>query len=178
MTVTRRQARGGRLPPQPRLLPKFLAEQQVAMDRPSVVAGAGNIGCFGGGLSASAGRRISLLARPRVIEEVGRCGLTLTSLEGSSWHVASQQIKLSEDPRILAEASMVLVTVKSADTAEVADAIARHAPTDAIIVSLQNGVANMPVLRNGLPGMTVLAAMVPFNVIAMGEGRFHRATSG
>jgi 2-dehydropantoate 2-reductase len=34
------------------------------------------------------------------------------------------------------------------------------------------------VLRGRLPGRTVLAAMVPFNVIAAGEGRFHRATSG
>ena len=147
-------------------------------DRPIVVAGAGSIGCFVGGLLAGAGRRVSLLARPRMIAEIKRFGLTLTSLEGSSWHVASQQLKLSEDPNVLAEASVVLVTVKSADTAGIADAIALHAPPDAVIVSLQNGVANAAVLRDRLPGRTVLAAMVPFNVIAAGEGRFHRATSG
>ena len=157
---------------------EILSGAWMTQDRPIVVAGAGSIGCFVGGLLASAGRRVSLLARPRVIEEIVRGGLTLTSLEGSSWHVASQQIKLSEDPKILAEARVVLVAVKSADTAEVADAIARQAPRDAIVVSLQNGVANASVLRDRLPGMTVLAAMVPFNVIAMGEGRFRRATSG
>ena len=150
----------------------------MSQDRPIVVAGAGSIGCFVGGLSASAGHRVSLLARPRVIAEIERFGLTLTSLEGASWHVASQQVKLSEDPKILAEAGVVLVTVKSADTAEVADAIARYAPQDAVVVSLQNGVANAAMLRGRLAGMTVLAAMVPFNVIAAGEGRFHRATSG
>jgi 2-dehydropantoate 2-reductase len=150
----------------------------MQQDRPIVVAGAGSIGCFVGGLAACAGRRVSLLARPRMIAEIERFGLTLTSLEGSSWHVASQQLKLSEDPSLLAEASVALVTVKSADTAEIADAIARHAPPDAVIVSLQNGVANAGVLRSRLPGRTVLAAMVPFNVIAAGEGRFHRATSG
>jgi 2-dehydropantoate 2-reductase len=150
----------------------------MAEDRPIVVAGAGSIGCFVGGVSASAGRRVSLLARPRVIAEIERFGLTLTSLEGSTWHVASQQLKLSDDPAVLAEASAVLVTVKSADTAEVADAIAQYARPDAVIVSLQNGIANVPVLRERLPGRTVLAAMVPFNVIAAGEGRFRRATSG
>jgi 2-dehydropantoate 2-reductase len=143
-----------------------------------VVAGAGSIGCFVGGLLAGAGRAVSLLARPRVIAEIEGFGLNLTSLEGSSWHVASQQVKLSDDPNVMADAGMVLVTVKSADTSEVADAIARHAPTGAVIVSLQNGVANAAVLRRLLPGRTVLAAMVPFNVIAAGEGRFHRATSG
>ena len=143
-----------------------------------MVAGAGSIGCYIGGVFAHAGRRVSLLARPRVIAEIERFGLTLTSLQGSSWHVASQQITLSDDPKVMADAGAVLVTVKSADTAEIADAIARHAPPDAVIVSLQNGIANVPLLRERLPGRTVLAAMVPFNVIAAGEGQFHRATSG
>ena len=47
-----------------------------------------------------------------------------------------------------------------------------------MVVSLQNGVGNVAVLRNRLPGRRVLGGMVPFNVIALGEGRFHRATSG
>ncbi len=72
----------------------------------------------------------------------------------------------------------MLVTVKSADTAGIADVIARHAPADAVIVSLQNGVGNVPVLRERLPGRRVLAGMVPFNVIARAPGQFHRATSG
>jgi 2-dehydropantoate 2-reductase len=150
----------------------------MEQDRPIVVAGAGSIGCFVGGLAARAGRRVSLLARPRVIAEIEQFGLTLTSLEGASWHVASRQIALSGDPKILSDAAVVLVAVKSTDTAEIADAIARHAPEDCVIVSLQNGIANVPLLRARLPGRTVLAAMVPFNVIAAGEGRFHRATSG
>jgi 2-dehydropantoate 2-reductase len=149
-----------------------------APDRPIVVAGAGSIGCFVGGLLAGGGRGVSLLARPRLIAEIERYGLNLTSLEGSSWHLASQQIRLSDDPKVLADAGVVLVTVKSADTGEIADAIAAHAPADAVIVSLQNGVANAATLQGRLPGRKVLAAMVPFNVIAAGEGRFHRATSG
>ena len=72
----------------------------------------------------------------------------------------------------------MLVSVKSADTAAVADLIAEHAPTDAVVISLQNGVGNVPVLRQRLPGRRVLAAMVAFNVVSRGEGRFHRATSG
>jgi 2-dehydropantoate 2-reductase len=72
----------------------------------------------------------------------------------------------------------VLVTVKSVDTAEMAEIIASHAPADAVIVSLQNGVGNTALLRERLPGRRVLAAMVPFNVVAPSAGRFHRATSG
>src|SRR6266852_982666 len=147
-------------------------------DRLIGVAGAGSIGCFVGGMVAAAGRRVALLARPRVIEEIQRNGLRLTSFEGFERRIASNQLTLSEDPSILGNTGVVLVTVKSADTAGIADIIAQHAPADAVIVSLQNGVGNVSVLRQRLPGRRVLAGMVPFNVIAPGEGRFHRATSG
>jgi 2-dehydropantoate 2-reductase len=46
------------------------------------------------------------------------------------------------------------------------------------VLSLQNGVDNPAVLRAELHGRPVLAGMVGFNVVHMGEGRFHRATSG
>jgi 2-dehydropantoate 2-reductase len=85
---------------------------------------------------------------------------------------------LSENPDVFSGASVVLVTVKSADTAAMAEIIAQHAPTDAVIVSLQNGVGNVARLREKLPGHRVLGGMVPYNVIALGDGRFHRATSG
>ena len=127
---------------------------------------------------AAAGRRVALLARPRVIEEIEAGGLRLTSFEGLDRKIASSQLTLSDDPAIFGDAGVVLVTVKSADTAEIADIIARHAPADAVIVSLQNGIGNVAVLRERLPGRRVLAAMVPFNVVSAGEGRFHRSTSG
>ena len=147
-------------------------------DKAIGVAGAGSIGCFVGGMCAAAGRKVALLARPRVIQEIEQNGLRLTSFEGFDRSIAASELTLSEDPAIFADVSAVLVTVKSADTAEITDLIAQHAPEDAVIVSLQNGVGNVSVLRQRLPGRRVLAAMVPFNVVAPGEGRFHRATSG
>jgi len=150
----------------------------MIQEKPIGIAGAGSIGCFVGGMYAAAGRRVALLARPRVIGEIEGQGLRLTSFEGFEREIGPRQLTLSDDPAIFADAGVVLVTVKSADTAEIAEAIARHAPTDAVIVSLQNGVGNASVLRQRLPGRLVLAGMVPFNVMARGEGRFHRGTSG
>ena len=147
-------------------------------DSPIGVAGAGSIGCFVGGMLAAGGRRVALLGRPRVIEEIEANGLRLTSFDGLQRQIASNQLVASEQPTILGDVGAVLVTVKSADTAEVVDVIARHAPKDAVIVSLQNGVENVAVLRQRLPGRRVLAGMVPFNVTSPGGGRFHRATSG
>jgi 2-dehydropantoate 2-reductase len=148
------------------------------MDRPIGVAGAGSIGCFVGGMLAAAGCPVALLARPRVIGEIEASGLRLTSFDGFDQTIASSRLTLSDDPSIFSEVAVVLVTVKSADTSEMADLIARYAPPGVVVVSLQNGVGNVALLRDRLPGRRVLGGMVPFNVVGLGEGRFHRSTSG
>jgi 2-dehydropantoate 2-reductase len=147
-------------------------------DRTIGIAGAGSIGCFAGGMLAAGGRRVALLARPRVIAAIEARGLRLTSYQGFDQTLNAKQLTLSDDPSVLKDAGVVLVTVKSADTAAMADIIARHAPPDVVVVSLQNGVGNVTVLRSRLPGRRVLGGMVPFNVVTATEGWFHRATSG
>ena len=147
-------------------------------DRPIGIAGAGSIGCFVGGMLAASGYRVALLARPRLIQEIAGNGLRVSSFDGSERRVAADRLILSDDPSILRDARTVLVTVKSADTGEIAELIARHASTDAAVVSLQNGVGNLSLLRDRLAGRKVLGGMVPFNVVALGDGRFHRSTSG
>src|SRR5207248_4376901 len=105
-------------------------------ERPIGIAGAGSIGCFVGGMLAAGGRRVALLARPRVIGEIEAHGLRLTGFDGFDRRLAASQLTLSEDPDVFADAAVVLVTVKSADTAEMAELIAKHARVDAVIVSL------------------------------------------
>src|SRR5260370_22798334 len=157
---------------------RYEVEQQMNADLAIGVAGAGSIGCFVGGMLATAGRSVAVLARPRVIGEIQAGGLRLTSFEGFDQTVAASRLALSDDPSMFSEVAAVLVTVKSADTSDMADLIARHAPPDVVVVSLQNGVGNVAVLRGRLPRRRVLGGMVPFNVISMGQGRFHRSTSG
>src|ERR1700761_7402136 len=103
-------------------------------DRPVVIAGAGSIGCFVGGMLAAAGRDVALLARPPVIEEIATNGVRLDGFDGlgrggaprglrlrgsggGGRGAAGSQLRLSEDPAILTGAGVVLVTVKSADSA-------------------------------------------------------------
>ncbi len=142
------------------------------------VAGAGAIGCFVGGLLAAAGKRVTLLVRPRIGAEIRAHGLTLTDFSGMAVKLAAEDIGLAEDPSALDDADIVLVTVKSGATAEIAAAIAAHASGDVRVVSLQNGTENATVLREMLPDHDIRAGMVPFNVVPMGQGCFHRATSG
>jgi 2-dehydropantoate 2-reductase len=147
-------------------------------NRTLCVAGAGNIGCYVGGILAAAGRPVTLLARPRIADEIRAQGLRLSGTGGFSVTVRADQLTLTVDPAALSSADIILVTVKSRDTAAMATAIARHAKPGTVVISLQNGVGNVPVLRAAMTGQRVLGGMVPFNVTAPGEGRFHRATTG
>ena len=72
-------------------------------DRPIGIAGAGSIGCFVGGMLAAGGRRVALLARPRLIAEIEANGLRLTSFDGARAEACAGQLALSEDPTIFAE---------------------------------------------------------------------------
>lgn len=158
----------------------------MGLDRTAriAVAGAGSVGCYIGGCLTLAGRDVTLLMRPALAEAVSRRGLRISDLEGSDRILPPVALRLAVDAgAALADAEIVLVTVKSRDTAEMARLIARHAPQDAVVVSLQNGVGNAGVLRERLaPTQRVVAGMVPFNVVPMaddgGPVRFHRATAG
>lgn len=136
------------------------------------------MGCFVGGMLARGVLDVTLLVRPYILEEISRQGLLLTDFGGLDEALNSDLVKLAVAPEAMAQADIILVTVKSGATAEIATQIASYARKDTVIVSLQNGTQNAAVLRERLPGWDVRAGMVPFNVVAMGGGRFHRGTSG
>jgi len=143
-----------------------------------VIAGAGAIGCFVGGLLAAGGRPVTLLGRARVLDPIRQHGVHLTDFSGLDLRVDPEGVRLSETPGCMADAALVLVTVKGGATADMAAEIAAHAPADAPVISLQNGIGHADTLRAALPGRDARAGMVPFNVVPAGPGHWHRATSG
>jgi len=152
-------------------------------DRRIVVTGAGSIGCYAGGCLALAGRRVTLLARPRIEAALRLGGLRVSDLQGRDRSVKREALVVTADPAVaLPEADVILVTVKSGATQDMADLIRAHARPGAVVISLQNGVDNADRLRTGVDGRTVLAGMVPFNVVQSRDGelplRVLRASDG
>ncbi len=143
-----------------------------------VIAGAGSVGCFVGGVLAHGGADVRFLGRERIAAMILEHGLRVTDHEGLDARIEPADLKVSTDPAILSEADIVFVTVKSGATAEMGTLIAARAPETAKIISLQNGVSNADVLRQALPGRDVRAGMIAYNVLNAGAGRFHRGTGG
>jgi 2-dehydropantoate 2-reductase len=138
------------------------------------VFGAGAIGCWVGGRLAAGGSDVTLIGRARVIGELAH-GVKTSDTRGS---VKTATPTVATDAGAVAGADLVLVTVKSAQTADAARELSPFLSAKAVVVSLQNGVRNVPVLRAALPEHTVLAGMVPFNVIRHAAGHYHRASAG
>lgn len=145
-----------------------------------LIAGAGSVGTYAGGCLALADRPVTLLGRAGLMDRLGQGGLRISDLEGRDRQLpAGPTLRLDTDPATaMADAGLILVTVKCADTAGMADLIAQHAPADAIVVSLQNGVGNAGILADKLGASRVVAGMVPFNIVQLPDGRFHRGTGG
>lgn len=81
------------------------------------------------------------------------------------------------DAAALAGAEVVALCTKSQDTQAAAAQVRAHAP-QAWVVSFQNGVSNLGLLREALPGARISAAVVPFNVTSPAPGHYHRGTDG
>jgi len=143
-----------------------------------IIAGAGSIGFFIGGLLQHTGQDVSYLARPHMVEAIGKTGLTLTDYNDFEAHIPANDLSLETDPVCMAEADIILVTVKSKATRGMAGLLSKHATKSTMIISMQNGIRNADILREALPENDVRGAMVPFNVAQMDGGRFHRGTSG
>lgn len=154
----------------------------IGPDARIVVAGAGSIGCYVGACLALAGRNVVFLARPRLVDALRHRGVQISDLDGRDRALLPGAAEATSDPAAaFAGASVILVTVKSGDTSGMADQIRRFAPADALVISLQNGVDNIPLLRSRLGNERVVAGMVPFNVAQTwpdGQPHFHRGTSG
>ena len=134
------------------------------------IVGAGSIGCYLGGRLLAAGADVTLVGRARIGDELRTHGLTLTDYRGGRWQVDAANVAYMTEPDVAATADLVLVTVKSAATASVADALKPLLRPGTVVVSFQNGLGNADVLRAALPQQTVLAGMVPFNVMQPGPG--------
>lgn len=141
------------------------------------ILGAGAVGGYLGGLWRHAGVDVVLIGRPRVAAAVAAQGMRLTGQAGGAILLAPERIAVATDARALADATLVVVAVKSAATAEAAAAIAAHAPAAVPVLTLQNGIANRDILAAHLPGRAVLRGSVTFNVAHDGA-RWHKATAG
>jgi 2-dehydropantoate 2-reductase len=145
---------------------------------PVLVMGAGAVGCWIGGNLRAAGVPVTFIARPRVQGALRRHGLTLTDLGGGTRKVAADALDVRPAPEASMAPALVLLCVKSGATADAAAELGRVLPPGTLAVSMQNGLSNAALARTQAPSLTVLAGMVPFNVVELAPGHYHCGVGG
>lgn len=128
---------------------------RAATPRRIAIVGAGAVGSHYGALLARAGEPVTLIGRGVHLQAIAAHGLR--------WQhdglCESVPIATSTDPAAVRDADLLLVCVKSPDTAAAARAIAPHVAADALVLSLQNGVDNAATLARHVAA-PVAAAVV------------------
>jgi 2-dehydropantoate 2-reductase len=126
------------------------------------VMGAGAVGCYYGAMLARAGHEVVLIGRPSHVEAIRANGLRLET------KTFDEQVKLgaSTQADAVRGADLVLFCVKSTDTEAAARELAPHLASDALVMSLQNGVENaatiaMQVRNPVLPTVVYVATAMP-----------------
>ena len=126
------------------------------MDWPRIaVVGAGAVGCYYGSMLARAGAPVTLIGRPVHVQAVERDGLLLETLR------FTERLRLTASTEMAAArgAELLLFCVKSTDTDAAARELAPHLASDAVLLSMQNGVDNLERLRPHVRGPAFAAAV-------------------
>ncbi|MGA6135458.1 2-dehydropantoate 2-reductase [Acinetobacter dispersus] len=142
------------------------------------IYGAGSIGCYLGGRLAVAGYDVDFIVRPKIQQQLEQYGLTVSDYLCEKNSVPASKLQLGTDPNIAAQTDIIFVCVKSAATEQVAHELKDILKKKTIIISFQNGLSNVGILKQVLSEHTILEGMVPFNVAALGNGVFHQGTEG
>lgn len=109
-----------------------------------LIFGTGALACFFGARLARSGRALVTLAGRWIeaVEHVKARGVTVLE-DGEAWQARVEALSLAEP---LPQADLVLVLVKSTQTARVAPLAARALGPQGLVVTLQNGLGNAAVL--------------------------------
>ena len=119
------------------------------------VLGAGAVGSYFGGMLARSGVQVTLIGRAAHVEAIRANRLLLDTVSFQE-RVA---VNASTETFAVRDADVILFCVKTTDTEDAARSLKPYLAPDAVLVSLQNGVDNIPRIR-GASGIDALAAVV------------------
>ncbi|WJG07923.1 2-dehydropantoate 2-reductase [Aliiglaciecola sp. LCG003] len=146
------------------------------MNHNHLVFGAGLIGCYLGGAIALSGQSVRLLCRAKIQKNL-QDGIKLTDYLGHQALINSiqfcQAIEQGATPF-----GIIWLTVKCTDVATACEQMQCFVDTHTRIICCQNGLGSEQIVKQAFPHNQVLRAMVPFNVVEMDKGHFHRGSAG
>jgi len=140
-----------------------------------LIAGTGGVGGYFGACLARAGHEVVFLARGKNLAALQSSGITVESIDGDFHlsHITAVESVAGLDP-----VAVVLVTVKSYDTATIARQIAPLVGEDTVVLSLQNGIENESLLASELDLPPLMGAMTEIGAELVSPGVVRHVAEG
>ena len=151
-----------------------MAENLV--EQTHLVFGAGLIGCYLGGALLARGLKVKLVCRPAVNKKLQQ-GLHLSDYLGHNISVTPHVLFASDNARAQTY-QFIWLTVKCTGIEQALVDVADYVGWDTVILCCQNGLGSDALVKNAFPNNKVLRVMVPFNVVELKAGHFHRGSQG
>ncbi len=139
------------------------------------VVGAGAMGSLFGALLAEAGSEVWLLdVWAEHIKVINEKGLSIER-EGKT---RSVEVEATTDPQRIGLADLIIVFVKSTQTAEAARVAKEMAGSGSLVLTLQNGMGNADVIAEVINPAQVVAGTTSHGATMMGPGIIRHAGAG
>ena len=139
------------------------------------IIGAGAMGTLFGGLLAAAGHHVTLALRnPETMAHINEKGVRITGASGDT--TAGVQAVIGTDA--LPSQDVILMAVKSYDTAAAVDMHRRTLTRSQCVLTLQNGLGNAEAIADAIGPATVLAGTTTIGANLLGPGKIHHAGDG
>jgi 2-dehydropantoate 2-reductase len=123
------------------------------------VIGAGAVGSMVGGLLALSGHEVTLLSREKHAEAINRDGLRLQL--GGGERVIRQRLRaVTSSVELKKETGVAVLSVKSFDTPAALNDLRACVNPQTVILSLQNGLGNEPLISEAFPENVVIAGAI------------------
>ena len=139
------------------------------------IAGSGAMGCRFGGALFSAGHEVVLLdGWPEHVAAINSGGLRISDETGSR----AVRVPAALFPAAAGPADLVIVFTKATATASAAAAAAGAIGPSTLVLTLQNGLGNIEVLRSYVPQARLLAGTTTLGTELLGPGHIRALGSG
>ncbi len=141
-----------------------------------VVVGPGAIGCLFAGLLAEAKHSVLLLARnPDHAAEILKGGIRIEGIGGAR----TMQVRATADPATSAEeAELLMLCVKSYDTASAIEHALPLIGAETTVLTLQNGLGNIEQIAERVSSEQIIAGTTAHGANTTGPGHVRHAGSG
>ncbi|MGJ8679083.1 2-dehydropantoate 2-reductase [Paraglaciecola sp.] len=154
----------------------------IDKNKKHVVFGAGLIGCYIGGVLTSLGINTTLICRAQVKTKL-KDGLVLTDYLENQIPVSKVNVCTFEETKIenLSKPSQIeylWLTVKCTGLTSALLDMKELITDNTIILCCQNGLGSKSQVQKAFPNNSVLRVMVPFNVVELKRGHYHKGSEG